>query len=496
MQEITLVYPNQLFPAHPAIRPGRPVWLIEDPLFFGNDSRWPAAMHAQKILLHRASMQAYAEELRAAGHTIRTLGFAEPFDPPASLQAIHLAEPHDDVLKRRLLRLSATRGITLHWHASPHFLTPPDFLAERIAGRKKPFMARFYEAQRKRMGLLLEADGSPVGGKWSFDAENRQRLPAGYQPPPEPRAPANRHTREATQYVNTHFADRPGRIDAFRWPVTRADALAWLERFFDERFGDFGRYEDAISRHHHTLHHAAISPALNLGLISPAELVDGALARADGVPLASLEGFLRQVVGWREFLAGIYTHHGVACRRGNFWNFTAPLPRAFYHATTGIPPVDRVLRRVLDDGWCHHIERLMVLGNFMLLCRIHPDEVYRWFLEMFVDAYDWVMVPNVYGMSQFADGGLFTTKPYLSGSNYLLKMSDEPRGSWCQIWDGLFWSFIADHPDFFRSNPRLSMMARTWQNLSAEKQRGHRENAARYLARLHGGETAGADFLL
>jgi deoxyribodipyrimidine photolyase-related protein len=196
----------------------------------------------------------------------------------------------------------------------------------------------------------------------------------------------------------------------------------------------------------------------------------------------SLEGFVRQVIGWREFVHGIYHHRGTEIRNGNFWNFDRPLPRSFYDATTGIPPVDRVIRQLLDDGYCHHIERLMVLGNFMLLCRIHPDDVYRWFMEMFVDSYDWVMVPNVYGMSQFADGGTFTTKPYLSGSNYILKMSDEPKGPWCQIWDGLFWTFIGDHTPFFLKNPRLSMMARSWEKMTPEKQQAHRNAADEFLA--------------
>jgi deoxyribodipyrimidine photolyase-related protein len=202
------------------------------------------------------------------------------------------------------------------------------------------------------------------------------------------------------------------------------------------------------------------------------------------VPMNSLEGFIRQIIGWREFMRGIYQHRGTRIRTGNFWEFTTPLPKSFYDGTTGIPPVDRVIRQLLDDGWCHHIERLMILGNFMLLCRIRPDDVYRWFMELFVDAYDWVMVPNVYGMSQFADGGTFTTKPYLSGSNYVLKMSDEPKGDWCRIWDALFWTFIADYTPFFLKNPRLSMMARNWQKMSPETQAAHRRVAADFLAHL------------
>ena len=159
------------------------------------------------------------------------------------------------------------------------------------------------------------------------------------------------------------------------------------------------------------------------------------------------------------------------------------MPAAFYEGTTGIEPVDQVIRAVKETAYCHHIERLMVLGNFLLLCRIHPDDVYRWFMEMFIDAYDWVMVPNVYGMSQFADGGLFTTKPYLSGSNYVRKMSDFPAGPWCEVWDGLFWSFIADHRDFFLKNPRLAMRARTCDKLGPKLTR-HRQKAEEFLAGL------------
>ena len=223
---------------------------------------------------------------------------------------------------------------------------------------------------------------------------------------------------------------------------------------------------------------------LNLGLLDPRDVIDRILARRDHVPLNSLEGFVRQVIGWREFIRGIYQYRGTAIRKTNFWDFDRPMPASFYDGTTGIPPVDRVIRQVLADGWCHHIERLMVLGNFMLLCRIRPDDVYQWFMELFVDAYDWVMVPNVYGMSQFADGGTFTTKPYLSGSNYVLKMSDEAKGPWCEVWDGLFWNFIGDHTEFFLSSPRMSMMARTWMKLSPAKQDAHRKAAQTFLATL------------
>jgi deoxyribodipyrimidine photolyase-related protein len=494
MTEAVLIYPHQLFARHPAVAPGRPVWLIEDPLFFGNDPRWPAAMHRQKLVLHRASMKAYAAELEAGRHQVEyvetpvgpSIDSAELLERtlPGDIRTVHAADPADWVLGRRLDRFARSRGISLVLHPSPNFLTPSAFLEAHVAGRKKPFMARFYEAQRRRMGVLVGSDGTPAGGKWSFDTENRAKLPKNHVPPMEPRCAPNAFTQEAVRYVEARFPHNPGSLDHFRWPVTRGDAVRWLDRFIGERLPDFGLYEDAISTEHPYLYHSAITPALNIGLLDPQEVVDRVLAASDRAPLNSLEGFIRQVIGWREFMHGVYRHRGVEIRNGNFWNFERPLPRAFYDGTTGIPPVDRVIRQVLADGYCHHIERLMVLGNFMLLCRIRPDDVYRWFMEMFVDAYDWVMVPNVYGMSQFADGGTFTTKPYLSGSNYVLKMSDEPKGPWCRVWDGLFWSFIGDHRAFFLKNPRLSMMARTWDKLSPEKQADHRGAAGEFFEGL------------
>jgi deoxyribodipyrimidine photolyase-related protein len=492
--EISLVYPHQLFLPHPALAAGRVVWLIEEPLFFGNDPHWPLAMHRQKLVLHRASMAAYAAELEAAGYEVRRV--ENPPDGidllesvlPAAVKVIHVAEVADDVLGRRLAKFAQRRGVELVIHDSPNFLSPPEFLRKQLAGPAKPFMARFYQAQRVRMGLLLEDDGSPMGGRWSFDEDNRKKLPKTHAVPAEPRAERNDFVTEAIGWVKQRFPENPGEVEDFRWPVTRRDAEEWLEIFLRERFAEFGAYEDAISTTHAFLHHGALTPMLNIGLLDPRQVVERALshaARSGGkVPLNSLEGFVRQVIGWREFMHGLYVQRGVAMRNGNFWKFTRRMPASFYDGTTGIAPVDRVIRQVLQEGWCHHIERLMVLGNFFLLCRIHPDEVYRWFMELFVDAYDWVMVPNVYGMSQFADGGSFTTKPYLSGSNYIRKMSDEPAGEWCAIWDALFWTFIADELEFFSANPRLSMMARTWEKLGRAKQEEHRQTAEKFMRTL------------
>ncbi|WP_035613248.1 cryptochrome/photolyase family protein [Haloferula sp. BvORR071] len=490
---VALVYPHQLYPDHPALSAGRAVYLIEDPLFFGNDPRWPLAVHRQRLVLHRAAMKSWAEGREGCRYVETPAGSkvdsAELLDEllPKPVKRIELADPVDDVLERRLRRFAAARGVELVLHPSPNFLTPPDLL-EKHTGQDcgKPFMANFYREQRQRMGILLNADGSPRGGHWSYDVENRQRFPEDHLAPLKPQLKPNAAVQEALAYVAKRFPGNPGGVERFGYPVTRRQALAWLEKFMAERFADFGAYEDAISRNHRVLFHSVLTPVLNIGLISPQEIVERALAHAEKhkVPLNSLEGFIRQVIGWREFMAGIYRHRGVEIRNANFWGFRRKMPAAFYTGTTGIPPVDDTIRRVLEHGWCHHIERLMVMGNFMLLCRIRPDEVYRWFMELFVDAYDWVMVPNVYGMSQFADGGTFTTKPYLSGSNYIRKMSYYPAGEWCEVWDALFWCFIGDYLEFFSANPRLAMMARSWEKLAGEKKEKQRKVMEGFLRGL------------
>lgn len=482
MSAAALIFPHQLFAEHPALASGRPVFLAEDPLFFGNDRHHPVAFHKQKLVLHRASMRAYADELRDLGHGIQiTDSYQDAL--PLGLTELHLAEPHDFILEKRLRRFAEKRGITLHMHPTPAFLSPPEFLEEHIARRKKPFMATFYQAQRKRMGILVYADGNPEGGQWSFDEENRKKLPKNHTPPAPPSAPRHPHVVEAIAWVEEYFPENPGSTENFRYPVTRADARMWLGNFITERFAEFGVYEDAISTGHAFINHSVLTPALNIGLLTPQEIIDAALAKK-GIPLNSLEGFVRQVIGWREFIHGIYRHRGVLIRNTNFFGHTRPIPKSFYDATTGIPPIDRIIRQLHDEAYCHHIERLMILGNFMLLCRFDPDAVHRWFMEFFIDAYDWVMVPNTYGMSQFADGGTFTTKPYISGSNYVLKMSDEKTGAWTETWDALFWTFVADHEALFLKNPRSSMMAKTWHRFPAEKQERLRGAACGFLGRI------------
>ncbi len=377
--------------------------------------------------------------------------------------------------------------MTLQVYDTNNFLTSIRSAADFFSTRKNYFQTDFYIWQRKQKNILLDKAGKPLGGKWTFDADNRQRFPKNEKAPVLELSATNKYIEEARQYVQNNFADNYGTAySPCLFVVTFTDAEQWLDDFLQYRFENFGVYEDAIVSAESVLHHSVLTPMLNIGLLQPQQIIDKAILAAAkySIPLNSLEGFIRQIIGWREFIRIVYEREGSKQRTTNYWKFKRKIPACFWTGETGIDPIDITIKKLLQTGYCHHIERLMVLGNFMLLCEFDPDEVYRWFMELFIDAYDWVMVPNVYGMTQFADGGLMTTKPYISGSNYLMKMSDYAKGDWQAVWDGLFWRFMQVHRSFFLQNPRLGMLINTFDKMSSEKQALHLANAEAFLQKL------------
>lgn len=484
--QITLIFPHQLFAQHPALVPGTPVYLVEEWLFFSQYT-----FHYQKLVLHRASMRYYAHYLKQQGFSVHYIERTSTSDLLKQLRKqgikhIKLARVTDNWLEKRLTASATRNEITLHWLDTPYFINSANEVTQYAKQRKTFFQTHFYTEQRKKTGYLMDAGGQPLGGKWTYDSDNRERYPKNKKPPTAPRAASNQWVKEAEAYVQQHFPTAYGTGQPFLYAVTHADASDWLNTFLRERLAEFGPYEDAIVAKELVLHHSLLTPMLNVGLLTPQQVIDGWQDHIQqyNIPLNSSEGFLRQVIGWREFIRMVYESAGSQQRTKNYWGFERKIPPAFWTGTTGIYPIDNVIQKVLQTGYCHHIERLMVLGNFFLLCEFDPNEVYRWFMEMFVDAYDWVMVPNVYGMTQFADGGLMTTKPYISGSNYLMKMSDYPKGNWQPIWDGLFWRFMHVHRDFFTKNPRLGMLVKTFDKMPAEKQQQHLQLAEQFLQQL------------
>lgn len=484
-----LIFPHQLFELNPLFETEGTFLLVEEDLFFSQYN-----FHKQKLIFHRASMKFYEDFLKDSGKTVEYIETASDLSDVRKLVAelqnrgfkkFEANDLVDDWLRRRIK--GALKDASFEELTSPGFLNSATDLEKYFSGRKRFLQADFYTRQRKERDILLDTEGGPLGGKWSFDEENRKRFPKSAQPPPVEFPGNNQYLDEARSYVECHFADNPGEsLSPIVYPVNFREADEWLSDFLERRFADFGKYEDAIVANESILHHSLISPLLNSGLLTVKPTVDRILesGAVNGIPLNSTEGLIRQIVGWREFIRGVYEEAGGRERTINFWKFKRKIPKSFWTATTGITPIDTTIEKILETGYCHHIERLMVLGNFMVLCEFDPDDVYRWFMEMFIDSYDWVMVPNVYGMSQFADGGLMSTKPYISGSNYLMKMGDFPKGDWQLVWDGLFWCFLDKNRSFFSKNPRLSMLLRTFDKFSEEKKRSLIESADGFLSSL------------
>ena len=492
-QTVLLVFPNQLIDNHAGFSLDiDEVYLLEDDLFF-KDYQFPLNFHNKKLMLHRASMKAFAAKLEERGLKVKYFDWQ-----PRLLETISDGISHDAatkyivsdcvdyLLNKRLKLLAAKHTLKIRWLRSQLFLNSNEENAQYRAGKKRWFMADFYQYQRRKLDILMDADSKPVGGKWSFDEENRKKIPKKLRSEiPTLHFPAeSAWVMEAREYVESNFPDALGSKEGFEYPITHEEAQNWLNDFFEQRFSKFGPYEDALVPQQSWLYHSILTPLMNIGLLSPKIIVDRAIAFSEKneVPISSLEGFIRQIIGWREFMRATYVDLGVSMRTSNHWRHQRKIPASFYDGTTGITPIDDVIKRTLKTGYCHHIERLMVLGGFMFLCEFDPDEIYRWFMELFIDSYDWVMVPNVYAMSQNADGGLITTKPYFSGSSYLKKMGyDDLQGPWCEIWDGLYWRWINLHQESLAKNPRWAMMCAMARKMQPEKMSGHVANAEKFL---------------
>ena len=451
------------------------VLLVEDPGFCARKR-----FHQQKLAYVLGCMRDARDELRAAG---REVVYYEIDDGVTLAEGVrrtvrhhHTALAHfqtEDQTPATQLR-DVARGIGINYTtiASPMFLTDPGVLDEWFS-TNRPAMSAFYKMQRRRLGILVEGQ-DPVGGQWSFDAENRSRVRRETVLPSEPRSLQwSDSASRAVQDVARLFPDHPGDAAGLWLPTSRNGAEHWLEHFLSQRFMGFGTFEDAMTVRSRVVHHSVLAPILNVGLLTPSFVIDRALAfaRDHNVALNDLEGFIRQIVGWREFIRGMARTSGREMRTANAWDADRSPDHSWFTADTGIVPLDHALRGATNLAWNHHIERLMVIANLMNLCGIHPSCVYDYFLRYYIDAYDWVMVPNVFGMGLTSDGGLFTTKPYICGSNYMRKMSDHGSGQWCETVDGLFWRFVDKHADRLRKNPRLALMVAQSDRIEAKRRK-------------------------
>ena len=478
---ICLVFPQQLFEQHPALAAVSTFWLLEDDLFF-----LQLPFHRKKLAFHRASMSYYAENMRSKGKDVHYFKHNEAqlsniFEKLKQCTSqVHVVDPTDSLLEKRIRRFAQQHELELIWHDNPSFLnsrSDNDLLLGKQTQRF--FLADFYKKQRLRLGILLEHDGQPTGGRWSFDADNRKALPKGLELPAFP-SYRSAGSINAEMAITAEFPKHPGDPDLSFYPVTHDQAKAALHFFIQNNLSLFGPYQDAFSTAAPYVFHSNLSTALNAGLLTPRQVIDEVLKhyQQGKVAIESAEGFLRQVIGWREFVRAVYEQVGVQQRNTNALQHQRKLD---WQELGNLAFLQHTSQKIERHAYAHHIERLMLLGNFFFLSEIHPDEVYRFFMSNFMDAYDWVMVPNVYGMSQYADGGLMTTKPYFSGSNYLKKQGFKIDTDGAALFDALFWNFVDKHQESLRKNMRTAQMVANWNRMLPTKKTAHLERAALYF---------------
>ncbi|MEX0597744.1 MAG: cryptochrome/photolyase family protein [Candidatus Paceibacterota bacterium] len=492
MKTAFLIYPHQLFEDITRLKSSDIVFLIEEPVYFSE-----FMFHKQKLVLHRASMQKYKQYLEANQIQVEYIEFHQLVKTESIAyilqqyqnQAIEIYDLVDDWLLKRLKSVLKEVSMQLTIHNSPMFLTPvnefTDFFANR-SGARKYWMNDFYIWQRRKLNILVDIDKNPLGGKWSFDADNRKKLPKDIIIPKTFETKDNKYTKEAIDYIEKHFPDNFGRVDTLWCPIDFEGAKQHFQQFLKNRLELFGPYEDAMTIQSDSVFHSTISPLLNNGLLTPDYVMQETLEfiAKNEVSMASAEGFIRQIIGWREYIRALYVLEGKKIRTSNYFESHKNMPQAMWTASTNIEPIDYHIKVLEKYAYTHHIPRLMLFGNYLNLCQITPDQVYAWFMEMYIDAYDWVMVANVYSMTLYADGGLLTTKPYIASSNYILKMSDFKKGDWSPILDSLFWNFVGIHFDKLQKEGRLGFIGVQYKKMPEIKKQYYTKVAKEYLDNL------------
>jgi deoxyribodipyrimidine photolyase-related protein len=466
-----LILDNQLLEEHPAMTDKDIDVII---MIEAQDTYQILPYHSHKLILLLSAMRHFRSQVETKGKKIiyEMLGQTPSFNQSLkriieenNITVLSWMKSSDVAPNQTLIELTNELKINHEIYPNGMFLTPESELRDWFSRQKSPLMENFYHWQRQRTGILMDR-GKPLGGRWNYDAENRRPLPKNGLTTPALLFPVHDDlTKQVIDDVSSYFPTHPGIANDFWLPVTHIEAAQWLRSFVNERFSQFGPYEDAMKDGESFLFHSVLSPLINCGLLSVSQVVDAALTAytSNDIPIESVEGFIRQLIGWREYMYGLYLSEPIMISQ-NYFGFSKQLEDWWYTAdglTQDLPlPVISALRTVQTYGYNHHIERLMILGNWFLLNEYDPQSVYRWFSSMYVDAYEWVMVPNVIGMSQYADGGRTATKPYISGGNYLQKM-----GRW---WPNavdakdsqftlLYWQFLQNNHEKLQSNFRMSL---------------------------------------
>jgi deoxyribodipyrimidine photolyase-related protein len=504
--ELVLVLGDQLHPASPALAglaPERVVVLMIESV----SEATRAWSHKQRIALFLAAMRHHAGALRTAGwqvdyqaldaaHASLATGLADAIARHRPVR-VTVVEAGEWRVQKDIESACAAAGVSLRWVNDPHFYCTREDFAHWAGGRRQLVMEFFYRDMRRRFGVLMEGD-KPAGGGWNFDKENRGSF--GRSGPPEVPARAriapDESTRGVLAEVEARFGDHPGSLASFAWPVTPAQARQALADFIAHRLPLFGRYQDAMWQGEPWLFHAGIAAALNLKLLDPREAVAAAVDawQRGAAPLPAVEGFVRQVLGWREFIRGVYWREMPGYATLNHFGHEHPLPAVFWSGETELNCLRQCISDTMTNGYAHHIQRLMVLGNFALLAGVLPEAVCDWFLAVYVDAVEWVELPNTLGMALHADGGIVGSKPYIASGAYIKRMSNYCAG--CRYDPGkrtgedacpfnfLYWDFLARHRDLLARNNRMGLAVKNLERLDAAELGEIRAQAVAFRASL------------
>ncbi len=463
--------------------------------------------HQQKIVLIFSAMRHFAEKLKADGRHVTYLSYgSEPslnsFTDAVSMMVekhgftrLLVTAPGEYRLHQEMQSWPEKLGVPVEILPDDRFLATHEEFENWAAGKKQLRMEFFYRDMRRKTGLLMDGN-EPLGGQWNYDADNRKKLPKGHLPPPRLQFAPDDITENVMALVKQHFGNHVGRLEKFAWPVTAAQAEEQLAHWLDFCLPQFGDYQDAMKTGEAFLYHGLVGASLNIGLLDPLAVCRAVEARyhAGQAPLNAVEGFIRQILGWREFIRGLYWLKMPDYADSNYFDHHRALPDFYYSGETDMACMREAIGATRDYAYAHHIQRLMVTGNFALLAGIAPDAVNRWYLEVYADAFEWVQLPNTHGMALFADGGVVGSKPYSASGAYINRMSDhcsscaykvkEAHGDTACPFNYLYWDFMIRHRDKLGGNPRMGMVYRNLDKMDDEKRAGVEASARKFLEQL------------
>jgi len=497
LNNIFILFPIHLFNNIDLLK-NKQIYLIEEPRYFTDFN-----YHKLKIAFHRATMKSYYDYLISNNISVIYIEYNNNINKlykelNNSKKEIETYSLGDNILEKKLLK----KILMLKINDTLNFSVNKDLINNNLYKfykNNKFNHKEFYKWQRIRLNILVTKDDKPIGGKWSFDEDNRKKMPSTVKVPllngktTKNIEYLNKYIKESIEYTNKNFKNNYGSLDNFIYPINHKDAKLWLKDFLKYRLTNFGIYEDAVDNNYPFLFHSVLSPIMNIGLLTDNEVIEETLKyykdNMKNIPINSLEGFIRQIIGWRNYVYMVYLLIGDKLKKYNFLNHKNKINSSFYKklwtGNTEIKPFDDIINKIVEYGYAHHIERLMYLGNYLLLCMINPNDIYKMFMEWTIDAYEWVMIPNVYGMSQFSDGGIMMTRPYFASSNYILKMSNYKKDKWCIILDSLYYNFINTHQNILKKNYSTSISVSNWNKKSKKEKMEIVKNANQYIKYIY-----------